>query len=367
MSMKSRESIEVLSISRGNFKQMAPPVFALYLACLFIPISEWAEATELNQSTTLRFLSVNFGQNVTLKCSFEDSVAVMFYWYKQALGEKPEIVSKFYKHEKNATLIGPFQSDPRFQVDVTIGKKYLKIASVQSSDSANYFCVGGYSYLFEFVESVFLAVVHSGSNVPALVHQSASGSIQPGGSVTLNCTVQTGTCDGQHSVYWFKDSGEAHPGLIYTHGDRNDQCERKPDTRTRTCVYNLEVKDVNPSNVGTYYCAVATCGWILFGNGTNMDVKDVESFVLVYLLSGALVFTTLLVAFLAYTVYRTYKANGCQCTDTEESSQPSVPATEVYEDAENLHYAALRRNQMSRSRRPRDDTSGECVYSHVRS
>ena len=88
--------------------------------------------------------------------------------------------------------------------------------------------------------------------------------------MTLNCTVQTGTCDGEHSVYWFKHSQESHPGLIYTHGGRNDQCERKGNTQTHTCVYNLPMKSLNRSHAGTYYCAVATCGHVLFGDGTKL-------------------------------------------------------------------------------------------------
>uniref|UniRef100_A0A3B4YHW9 Ig-like domain-containing protein n=1 Tax=Seriola lalandi dorsalis TaxID=1841481 RepID=A0A3B4YHW9_SERLL len=112
----------------------------------------------------------------------------------------------------------------------------------------------------------------------ALVHQSGSETIQPGGSVTLSCTVHTGTCDGEHSVYWFKDSEESHPGLIYTHGDRNDQCERKPETQTQTCVYNLPMENLNRSHAGTYYCAVASCGHILFGNGTKLDVEGESLF-----------------------------------------------------------------------------------------
>ncbi|XP_055358370.1 uncharacterized protein LOC114866737 [Betta splendens] len=205
----------------------------------------------------------------------------------------------------------------------------------ECNTQAVFHCI--FTYKFEFAEGVTVSVKGSDSNVPALVHQSVFGSIQPGGSVTLNCLVQTGTCDGQHSVYWFKDTGEARPGIIYTHRDRNDH-----------------FSPVSKQNV--------------FGNGTTLDFEDVdESFMLVCVLSGASVFTTLLVVFLAYPAYRTYKANGCQCTDFKERSQPSsAPNAEVYEDAENLNYGAMKRNQMSRSARQRGDTWSECVYSHVR-
>ena len=37
-----------------------------------------------------------------------------------------------------------------------------------------------------------------------------------------------------------------------------------------------------------------------------------------------------------------------------------------YEEAENLHYAALSVNQAKRTRRQRNNTNSECVYSSVK-
>ncbi|KAL7375311.1 hypothetical protein ABVT39_015371 [Epinephelus coioides] len=199
-------------------------------------------------------------------------------------------------------------------------------------------------------------------NVPASVHQSASETIQPGGSVTLNCTVHTGSCDdGEHSVYWFKYSEESHPGLIYSHGGRNDQCERKPDTQTHTCVYNLPMKSLNLSHAGTYYCAVASCGHILFGDGTTLDFEGEEdSHVLMYFLSGTSTFTTILVVLLAFSVCMMNKRICCK------SSAPSTADAQGYQHAEKLYYAALSVNLSNRSRRQRDQTWSECVYYSVK-
>ncbi|CDQ87837.1 unnamed protein product [Oncorhynchus mykiss] len=109
-----------------------------------------------------------------------------------------------------------------------------------------------------------------------ILQQPVSESIQPGDSVTLNCTVHTETCVGEHSVYWFRHgSGESHQGIIYTHGDRSDQCEKSPEagSTTQSCVYNLPKRNLSLSDAGTYYCAVASCGEILFGNGTKLGVE----------------------------------------------------------------------------------------------
>ncbi|KAM7377556.1 hypothetical protein PAMA_014052 [Pampus argenteus] len=252
---------------------MLSATFALFASCLLS--GRVAHITSLNSSSSLRFVSVNVGEDVTLKCFYEeDGSAVMFYWYKQSLGQKPKLMSKFYKFDKYGHFQDQFENNPRLELETNLGKHHLKISDVQISDSANYYCISGFSYMYEFSESITVSVKGSGSNSRALVHQSASESIQPGGSVTLNCTVHTGTCDdGEHSVYWFKDSQESHPGIIYTHGGRNDQCERNNNTQTHTCVYNLPMKSLNLSHAGTYYCAVASCGQILFGNGTTLNIE----------------------------------------------------------------------------------------------
>ena len=110
----------------------------------------------------------------------------------------------------------------------------------------------------------------------SIVQQPVSESIQPGDSVTLNCTIHTETCPGENSVYWFRHgSGESHPGILYTHGGRSDQCEKSPEagSPTQSCVYNLPKRNLSLSDAGTYYCAVASCGDIVYGNGTILDIE----------------------------------------------------------------------------------------------
>ena len=213
------------------------------------------------------FISADVGDNLNLQCSFEEREDKM-YWYKQTPGQKPRIISVPYKSTKSATLLNEFKDNQRFTVETIDVVSHLKISDLQLSDSATYYCLKSHSYVFEFMEGVTVSVKGSGSNIQAVVHQSES--IQPGGSVTLSCTVHTGTCDGEHSVYWVKNSEEPQPGLIYTHGDRNDQCERKPDNKTQ-CVYKLSMERLNRSDAGTYYCAVSACGHIVFGDGTKLE------------------------------------------------------------------------------------------------
>ncbi|XP_055360532.1 uncharacterized protein LOC114844131 isoform X2 [Betta splendens] len=300
---------------------MATLVFSLSLTCVFL--GSLAQMKNLKSSIYVHQESVfhpaNVGDNVTLQCSHEDA-----------------------GH----------------------GKNHLTISDLHISDSGTYYCIGCYAYDFQFTEGLTISVKGSGSAVPALVHQAVSGSIQPGGSVTLNCTVQTGTCEGQHSVYWFKDAGEAHPGIIYTHGDRNDQCEKKPDTETHTCVYHLPVKGQSHSHVGTY-CAVASCGHILFEKKKKGESGSAfgHLLVLVYVLSGLLAITMILAVLLAFAAFRLHKSNGCPHVPDFQGRFPS--STTITEDPDDLHYAALRKHKL-RPPRQMETTHSDCVYSDVR-
>ncbi|XP_073331119.1 uncharacterized protein [Pagrus major] len=336
-----------------------------HLTCLFLRIT--AQTTALKSSSSVHpdggFLSVKTGDSLTLPCFYKAGVVARLYWYKQPLGQKPQLIATFYRFDKNGTFHGEFKNNPRFTLDTRDGKNHLKISDLCISDSAAYNCMSSFSSALEISESITISVTGS-----AWIHQSAPEIIQPGGSVTLNCTVHTGTCDGEHSVYWFKHSQESHPGLIYTHGGRNDQCERKDNTQTHTCVYNLPMKSLNLSHAGTYYCAVASCGHILFGDGTKLDFEDkVDSPVLVYFLSGALTFTTILVVLLALSVFKMKKKNIYQSTESPARlSAPSTTNAEGHGDADNLHYAALSVKLPNRSRRQRNNTNNECVYSSVK-
>uniref|UniRef100_A0A3Q3E0C5 Ig-like domain-containing protein n=1 Tax=Labrus bergylta TaxID=56723 RepID=A0A3Q3E0C5_9LABR len=295
-----------------------------------------------------RFVSAEVGHTVSLQCFYEGGDSACLYWYKQSLGQTPRLISTFYVYDKRITFHDEFSDESRFKLHTENKTIHLTILNLKVSDSATYYCACSYKYVFNFTEGTIVSVKDSGWNVLALVHQSASETTKHGDAVTLSCTVLTGTCDGEHkhSVYWFKNSEESHQEIIYTHGDSNDQCEK--NTKTDSCVYNLPMKNLNLSDAGTYYCAVASCGRILFGNGTKLDFE-------MYFLTGALTATTILVVALAFSIYKKIKGNICQCRGK---------CYFLYFG--NLHYAALSVHQPERSRRQRHIETGDCVYSGVK-
>uniref|UniRef100_A0A3Q3LF04 Ig-like domain-containing protein n=1 Tax=Mastacembelus armatus TaxID=205130 RepID=A0A3Q3LF04_9TELE len=182
-------------------------------------------------------ISVDAGNEVTLSCFYAEDVA-MFYWYKQSLGEKPRLIATFYKYEKNGTFYGELKNNKRFNLATMKGKIYLIISDLRTSDSATYYCATSYTFIFEFAESTVVSVHGSGLNIPAQVHQSASESIQPGGSVTLNCTSAT-KCPYQqpiaHQCFELDGVKQLHNAnlcvQLYVYTLTNHQCRKENETK----------------------------------------------------------------------------------------------------------------------------------------
>ncbi|XP_063757079.1 immunoglobulin kappa light chain-like [Eleginops maclovinus] len=227
-------------------------------------------STAVTQDTGVN--SVSVGDNVTLHCFYSSQVAMHFSWYRQTLGGRPELLSNIYKHDKQSKVFPWMEKNPRFSVKREHGINNLDIADVQSSDSATYFCGSSHSNIVEFGEGIFLSV--KGTNHKKVVQGPVSETIEPGGDVTLNCTVDTGSCDAEHSVYWFRQ--ESRQGILHVHKNKGQHLSTA-ESPSQGCVYHLKKTNLSSSDAGTYYCAVVSCGEVLFGNGSKLLVKaDVE-------------------------------------------------------------------------------------------
>ncbi|KAM9335614.1 uncharacterized protein ABDE67_020613 [Symphorus nematophorus] len=191
-----------------------------------------------------------------------------FSWYRQILGGGPQLLSSIYKYDDPSKVPPWIKKNPRFSVERKDGMNHLHISDVRFSDSATYFCGSSHSNIVEFGQGVFLSV--EGASLKEVVQGPASETIHPGGSVTFDCTVHTGTCDEQRHVYWFRHG--FHHGILHTHGDGWRRIST-PGSSSQSCVYHLQKTNLTSSDAGTYYCAVASCGEILFGAGSELLVE----------------------------------------------------------------------------------------------
>uniref|UniRef100_A0A3B4G1Q2 Ig-like domain-containing protein n=1 Tax=Pundamilia nyererei TaxID=303518 RepID=A0A3B4G1Q2_9CICH len=220
--------------------------------------------------------AVEPGDNVTLVCNVSGVEMKYFYWHKQPLGHMVQTVAKVIRGQ--STISEEFK-DSRFTVIKKASQYFLTIRNVSKEHEATYFCHTGTDYSPKFSGGTFLFV--NGKffffNLSKCVYVKQSpqrASVLLGHSVTLNCSLLSKNketavqCSDEHTVYWLRAGPEGFDlNIINTH--RNSRTE---DVK-RSCVFSLSKTIQNSSDAGTYYCAVVTCGKILFGNGTQVETR----------------------------------------------------------------------------------------------
>uniref|UniRef100_A0A672ZNV3 Ig-like domain-containing protein n=1 Tax=Sphaeramia orbicularis TaxID=375764 RepID=A0A672ZNV3_9TELE len=161
-----------------------------------------------------------------------------------------------------------------FSALIQAGQYIFTIRKIRKEDEAMYFCQSGPSHGMTLLNSTFIAVNDQTNqqNFISVEQNPPAASVQRGHSVSLQCSLLSEDkekpvqCPGEHNVYWFRaGSGGYGPGIIYTHKNKTEEQDK------RKCIYRLSTTVQDSSDSGTYYCAVATCGQILFGGGTKVE------------------------------------------------------------------------------------------------
>ncbi|KAI5607197.1 putative immune-type receptor precursor [Silurus asotus] len=212
----------------------------------------------------LQVQKVTCGESVTIKCDLSSDDLI---WYKQDFGKVPQMV---VRRAKSQIRPGEGFTDERFSVNNSYN---LAIKDLKEEDTGTYFCAKVLKTIIFGSGTLLIVEAEEMKRLPPTVTL-----MENGDSLTLQCSVQefTSSC-GDQSVYWFRhDSGESPPGIVYTHGDGSDECKKNSEAGSppQSCVYTLPKRKLQTSAKGTFYCAVAACGQILFGNGT--EVKEGE-------------------------------------------------------------------------------------------
>ncbi|KAK3546120.1 hypothetical protein QTP70_023537 [Hemibagrus guttatus] len=194
--------------------------------------------------------------------------------YRQSLGEKPYVIATSYQFQ-SAMFYNNFDKNGRFSATIGTFSFNLSISNLKLSDSATYYCAITFLYDITFEQGTVLIVKDRSLKSSTLIQKNK---LVGSGDSGTQCTLVTDRCAGNHSIFWFRHrSGESQPGIIYTQGQSSDHCKKSfsDGSLTQTCVYSLP-KNLSLSNTGTYYCAVAACGEILFENKINQIVTDAQ-------------------------------------------------------------------------------------------
>ncbi|XP_053284564.1 uncharacterized protein LOC128445758 isoform X1 [Pleuronectes platessa] len=305
---------------------------------------------------------VERGNNISLKCPVSENR--FFYWYKQSFGHALQTVASSIINKTEV-------NDSRFTLTRVDDRYLLNISNVSKEDEATYFCQTGSTYQLTFVGGTFLAVNDQDQQKHYSVKQSPeTASVRPGASVILQCSLLSEhkenlvQCPGEHSVHWFRaGSGRSHPSFIYTQSSRRDGQEEK------SCVYSLSKTIHNSSDAGTYYCAVVTCGEILFGGGTKVETRsELDPLVLV--------FAVLLVCCVTVIVVLSVKVNQRVCRHCKgtmstfhhkEHGRSSLDQSNNWEcEAEELTYVAPTFFERRARVEEKKESPHQCLYSSVK-
>ncbi|KAK7176865.1 hypothetical protein R3I93_000953 [Phoxinus phoxinus] len=318
--------------------------FFILLLCLSKCSSDNADAVAQNHLKV-----VQAGDSVIFTCTFSGESRSSVVWVKQRVGEKPLSIASSYQ-ALPAVFGNGFDKNKRFFVAYDKSSFNLSITNTEESDTATYYCIKYIYNNFNFGDGTDL-IVKSGQLSIDSEHQRPETDPDPPeeSSASLQCAVVTQSCAGQHNVYWFRhESGESPPGIIYTQERRNAQCERTSDgnSTTHTCVYNLP-KNISHYNAGIYYCAVATCGEILFGEGRKVDLPgpDTPWRTIALVLAASNCLSVIGIIILGSQLCKHRRKDGTQNIQNSHLMD---------EDRDALNYAALSFQQKpSTSRRPR--------------
>ncbi|XP_029973085.1 uncharacterized protein LOC115406914 isoform X5 [Salarias fasciatus] len=201
--------------------------------------------------------SVAAQQNVTLTCPRSFGVKDLLFWLRIISGHQPEFLGGTYAFDLNKVT-----QTTHFTTKQGPGTFILHINHTQINDTGLYYCIRTSKTNMTFLRGVLLKV-----KAPP------SAAVHPGESVSLQCSVlsdsEKKTCSEDYRVHWFRaGSHQSHPSFIYTHGGKAE-CGKS----SQKCFYSFS-KKVSVSDAGTYYCAVAACGEVMFGNGAKLDIRE---------------------------------------------------------------------------------------------
>uniref|UniRef100_A0A672IQK2 Ig-like domain-containing protein n=1 Tax=Salarias fasciatus TaxID=181472 RepID=A0A672IQK2_SALFA len=155
---------------------------------------------------------------MTLTCPRTFGHKEVFFWIRIVSGHQPEFLGGTFGFDYNKGV----NQTPYFTTKQEPGTFILYINQTQIGDTGLYYCIRTQSLKMAFRRRVFLKVEGPQSDISNIIQARPSDEVLPGESVC----------------------------------------------------FNNFFKKVSVSDAGTYYCAVAACGEVMFGNGAKLDMRE---------------------------------------------------------------------------------------------
>nr|XP_004553647.1 uncharacterized protein LOC101479346 [Maylandia zebra] len=313
----------------------------------------WIILTLLRQgSALLSVTKCQLGNSVTFTCWFPDLEYsnTRVKWYKQNIGGSLKLITTLMKATEKPTFERGFPQS-RFDANSTQVMSMLTIFSTVREDEALYHCAAS-TWSKDHWNATYLSLnENTQSNYTVVQLPAGSDPVQPGDSVTLQCSVISSSgnssCPDEHSVHWFgAGSDKSLANIIYTDGKGSDECNKKPESTSssKSCVYRLS-KNITSSDTETYYCALVICGEVIFGNGTKLNIREtglgtfgglLKDNTILLLLCAVLVISVMAIGILIYII----KHNKCDC-NASNSLQESIEKRNVKREKDTCIYSAV--------------------------
>ncbi|XP_054886897.1 uncharacterized protein LOC129360597 [Poeciliopsis prolifica] len=313
-------------------------------------------------------VTVQLGEPVTLSCAFSKRLqSTWLHWYKQSAGD----TLKFIVMQQKSIDPKYDPNLPNSRIKATNDDKFsnLTIMKTVLQDEGMYHCAQ-LDWTKSIWSATYLSVKGKSSNTVSysVLQNPVSDPVHPADSETLQCSVlsesEDKACSGELSVFWFRTGSEqSHPNIIYTHDKGLHNCENTLTSNAqKKCSYRFS-KNLNSSD--TLYCAVATCGEILFGKETKPTADQSPSSEVNVLM---IVIICLAISLTINIVFICHRTQMSPCRNFKAKHNENQPEN-FTKDEQDMNYAALHFDdrKTSRGKIKRQPKTEESVYSQVKS
>uniref|UniRef100_A0A8C4TD20 Ig-like domain-containing protein n=1 Tax=Erpetoichthys calabaricus TaxID=27687 RepID=A0A8C4TD20_ERPCA len=220
--------------------------------CSFVPFPDVNLADVFMQPH--RSVRAQLGGSVILECHMPTPSTYTYIWIKLTPGKAPATIA-FWSKLYNKDVAFKENGSVKYEVMKSSSSFNLLISHLDASALGTYYC--GVLCIF-FGTKIFIEKTD---------WKRESEPIQYGDDVTLECIINRGVFGDAHQVFWIHRTIRGSYQTIRSTHENKRTCE------SQECVYSLQKKNFSFQDMGTYYCALVTCGEVILGNGTEFTGK----------------------------------------------------------------------------------------------